>query len=743
MLCPPRADLYSLKFVQGKMENQKFKNRLSEEISPYLLQHANNPVDWHPWGPEALAIARKEGKPIFLSIGYSSCHWCHVMAHESFENEETARIMNELFVNIKVDREERPDIDAIYMKAVILMNGHGGWPMSVFLTPDQEPYFGGTYFPPAPKYNRPGFPQILQEASDLYRNQKTQLQSRSKKLLENMNKSSLSPRTDPSPVRQLITRTVELQAERFDETHGGFGSGMKFPEPMLYSLLLRHWFHSESNDALMMADKSLTKMAEGGIYDQLGGGFHRYSTDRKWLAPHFEKMLYDNALLAKLYLESFQATKQEVYQRIPEGIFDYVRREMTAPEGGFYSSQDADTEGSEGTYFLWDMKEVLDLLGPRNAKVFSRAYGITATGNFERRNILHVKDSLEKISKEEGIPIFEVDHIVKTGKKALFDVREQRSQPGRDDKILTGWNGLMITALATGYSVLRQQRALDAAVQCGEFIWKNMWIESALFRVFKEGEVRVNGCLEDYAYLLEGFLALYEASFNTIWLERSTQLASTMIAKLWDEKSGGFFISDNDALVARLKNPEDEAVPSGNAVAAMSLSKLGHLTGKPIFAEKGRATVQAFRDEIEHRPTAFCGLLAALDFQESSQLEIVLAGDIEDPVYKELLEVVTKDYRPQKLVAGYRGEESVRWIPWMEGRKEIAGKPTVYVCKGQTCHPPVHTAEALDNLLGPPPRIQINIFDEEKKIKDMQSREQDQFLNAMSSIFKYSGLGKK
>ena len=729
-------------FVE-KMETKKFKNRLSEEISPYLLQHASNPVDWHPWGPEALAKAKQEDKPIFLSIGYSSCHWCHVMAHESFENEETAGIMNELFINIKVDREERPDIDAIYMKSVILMNGHGGWPMSVFLTPDQQPYSGGTYFPPVPKYNRPGFPQILQQASDLYHNQKAQLQSRSKRLLENINTPPVTPRVEPSSAHQLISKTAKMMAERFDETHGGFGSGMKFPEPMVHSLLLRHWFHAESNDALMMTDKSLTKMAEGGVYDQLGGGFHRYSTDRQWLAPHFEKMLYDNALLAKLYLECFQATKQEIYQRIPMEIFDYILREMTSPEGGFYSSQDADTEGVEGTYFLWDMKEVLDLLGPRNAKVFARAYGITAAGNFERRNILHVNDALEKISKEEDIPIFEVDHIVKTGKKALFDVREQRSKPGRDDKILTGWNGLMITALATGYSVLREKRTLDAAVQCGDFIWQTMWVPGALFRVFKEGQVRVNGCLEDYAYLLEGFLALYEASFNTVWLERSTALADAMIARLWDEKSGGFFISDNDALVARLKNPEDEAIPSGNAVAAMSLSRLGHLTGKPIYTEKGKATVQAFRDEIEHRPTAFCGLLAALNFQESSQLEIVLAGEPGDPVYKEMLEVITKDYRPQKIVARYQGEESVRWVPWLAGRKEIAGQPTVYVCKDQTCHPPVHSAEALDNLLGPPPRIQINIFDEEKKIKDMQSREQDQFLNAMSSIFKYSGLGKK
>ena len=725
------------------MENREFKNRLSEEISPYLLQHAGNPVDWYPWGPEALEKAKKEDKPIFVSIGYSSCHWCHVMAHESFENEETAGIMNELFVNIKVDREERPDIDAIYMKSVVLMNGHGGWPMSVFLTPDQEPYFGGTYFPPAPKYNRPGFPQILQQASDQYHNQKAQLQSRANRLLESIRKPPPTPRTDPSPAHQLISKTVELLAERFDETYGGFGSGMKFPEPMVYSLFLRHWFQSESNNPIMMADKSLTKMAEGGVYDQLGGGFHRYSTDRKWLAPHFEKMLYDNALMAKLYLEGFQATKQEIYQRIPGEIFDYVLREMTSPEGGFYSSQDADTEGGEGNYFLWDMKEVLDLLGPRNAKVFSRAYGVTSIGNFEHRNILHIKEALEKISKEEDIPIFEVDHIVKTGKKALFDVREKRSKPGRDEKILTGWNGLMITALATGYSLFREERILEAAVHCGEFIWKNLWQDGALFRVFKEGQVRVNGCLEDYAYLLEGFLALYEASFNTVWLERSTELADVMIAKLWDEESGGFFISGNDALVARLKNPEDEAIPSGNAVAAMNLFRLGGLTGKSIYLEKGRQTVQAFRDEMEHRPAAFCGMLAALGFQESSPVEIVLAGDTADPVYKELLEVVYKDYRPNKLVAGYRGEKSVRWVPWMEGRKEIAGKPTAYVCKDQTCHPPVHTAEALDNLLGRPPPIQINIFDEEKKIKDIQSREQDQFLNAMSSIFKYSGLGKK
>jgi uncharacterized protein YyaL (SSP411 family) len=439
------------------MASTRPNNRLAHETSPYLLQHAHQPVDWYPWGPEALDKARQEDKPIFLSIGYSACHWCHVMSRECFDNEELARQMNELFVNIKVDREERPEIDAIYMNALIAMNGQGGWPLNLFLTPEQEPYMGGTYFPPVPGNHQPGFGEVLQQAHDQYRDQKEQIQNRSKGILQKINARHTPGVVQENSAQTLINAAVQLLSEKFDEAYGGFGAGMKFPEPMLYSLLLRHWVRSENNDVLMMVDKSLTHMAEGGMYDQLGGGFHRYSTDREWQVPHFEKMLCDNALMARLYLDAFQATQQDIYRTIPEEIFEYMEREMTSPEGGFFTSQDADTEGREGIYFTWELKEVLDILGPRHAKVFAKMYGITPAGQFERRNVLRVIQSMEKTAEEEGMPIFEVGHIIKNGKQALLEARNKRSQPHRDEKVLTGWNGLMISALAKGFVVLRKE----------------------------------------------------------------------------------------------------------------------------------------------------------------------------------------------------------------------------------------------------------------------------------------------
>jgi len=727
------------------MASTQHNNRLTQETSPYLLQHAHQPVDWYPWGPEALDKARQEDKPIFLSIGYSACHWCHVMSRECFDNEELARQMNERFVNIKVDREERPEIDAIYMNALIAMNGQGGWPLNLFLTPGQEPYMGGTYFPPVPGNHQPGFGEVLRQAHDQYRNQKEQVQNRSKGILQKINTQPTPTVARENSVQTLINAAVQLLFEKFDEAHGGFGTGMKFPEPMLYSLLLRHWVHSENNDVLMMVDKSLTHMAEGGMYDQLGGGFHRYSTDREWRVPHFEKMLCDNALMARLYLDAFQATQQNIYRTIPEEIFEYVEREMTSPEGGFFTSQDADTEGREGIYFTWELKEVLDLLGPRHAQVFAKMYGITSAGQFERRNVLRVMQDMEKTAEEEGVPIFEVGHIIKNAKVTLLETRNKRPQPHRDEKILTGWNGLMISALATGFIVLRKESYLQRAVTCADFIWNHLWQDDSLLRVYKEGQARFNGCLEDYAYFLEGLVALFEASFESQWLERAGALAESMIEKFWDEDDSGFFMtgSDHEPLVARLKNPMDDAMPSANAVAALALVRLGRLTGNKLLEEKGRQTVRAFQGDMEQRPAAFTALLSAMDFMESSPVEIVLSGPQDDKEYQNMLETLYRDYRPNQTVVVYRGEATAKWIPWAEGRGPVSNQPTAYVCKKGTCHPPVHTAHALYNLLGRPPEIRLNIFNEDKKIKDMQSQEQANFLNAMSDIFKFSGLGKK
>ena len=727
------------------MSSTEHKNRLAQETSPYLLQHAHQPVDWYAWGAEALDKARQEDKPIFLSIGYSACHWCHVMSRECFDNEELARQMNERFINIKVDREERPEIDAIYMNALIAMNGQGGWPLNLFLTPEQKPYLGGTYFPPIPSNHQPGFGEILRQAHDQYRDQKEQVLSRSGEILHKINSRPIPVPARENSAQSLIKAAVDQLTDKFDEAYGGFGAGMKFPEPMLYSLLLRHWVHSENNDVLMMVDKSLTHMAEGGMYDQLGGGFHRYSTDREWRVPHFEKMLSDNALMSRLYLDAFQATQQEIYQVIVEDIFEYADREMTSPEGAFFTSQDADTEGREGIYFTWELKEVLDLLGPRHAQVFAKMYGVTPAGQIERRNVLRVMQDMEKTAESEGVPIFEVGHIIKNGRKTLLEAREKRPQPHRDEKILAGWNGLMISSLARGFIVLRKESYLQRAATCADFIWKALWQEGTLLRVYKDGQARFKGCLEDYAYLLEGLIALYEASFEPQWLEKAQVLAEAMIKKFWDEKEHGFYMtaSDHEPLVTRLKSSMDDAMPSANAVAALALLRLGRLTGVRLFEEKGRQTVQAFQGAMEQRPAAFTAFLSAMDLMESSPVEVVLSGPVDDKEYQSMLETLYRDYRPNMMLVVYKGEETAQWVPWAEGRGPVSNQPTVYVCKEGTCHPPVHTSHALYNLLGRPPEIRLNIFDEDKKIKDMQSQEQDNFLGAMSGMFKFSGLGKK
>ena len=720
-------------------------NRLVDETSPYLLQHKHNPVDWYPWGNEAHARAKAEDKPIFLSIGYSSCHWCHVMACESFECEETARIMNEKFINIKVDREERPDIDAVYMKSIISLVGQGGWPISLFLTPDCKPYFGGTYYPPTTKYNRPGFSQVLDEAFTLYKEQKNNVEIRTQKILEKLNISESSSGSNLTSVHRLIDEAVRIMEERFDTEEGGFGSGMKFPEPMNYTILLRHWVRTGADESIRMLDKTLTKMAEGGMYDQLGGGFHRYSTDRYWRIPHFEKMLYDNALLAKLYIDMAQATKQDLYSEVPRDIFKYILCEMTSPEGAFYSGQDADTDGEEGLYYFWEMKEFLELLGPRNAKLMARYFGVTSSKGTSRKNVLYIKESMESLAKVEEVAIFELDHILRTSKEILFQARRKRSRPFTDKKIITGWNGLMITAFAAGYMVLHGKNYLDVAIRAGEFLWNNMWKESGgLLRIYSNGESKINGYLEDYAYFLEALISLYEASFDLVWIERANQLADKMICEFYDEKDGGFFMSglSSEVLIARLKNPADEAVPSANAIATLSLLKLGHLSGNKSYIDIGTSSVNAFKQRIDKNPAAHTGILAAADFMTCSLTEVIFTGNLEDSSFEDMRDSLHQDYRPNKVIAWNKNDQASRLIPITEGKSAIDGSPSVYVCQEETCHPPVSSGKALSSLLKPPPEIRLNIFDYDKQIKDAETEEQGKFLGVMDQIFKHSGLKK-
>jgi uncharacterized protein YyaL (SSP411 family) len=713
--------------------------RLSQETSPYLLQHAANPVDWYPWGPEALNKAKEENKPIFLSIGYSSCHWCHVMAHECFENPEIAQLMNQWFINIKVDREERPDVDSLYMKALVELTGQGGWPLSIFLTPSQKPYLGGTYFPPTPKFNRPGFPQILEEAHKLFT--EDNLDTRTQNLLQKIDLQNKAGRSCGIEGNRLIQGAVEILTKRFDEENGGFGMGMKFPEPMHYTLLLRHWAETGDEETLHILDKSLTKMAEGGVFDQLGGGFHRYSTDRFWRVPHFEKMLYDNGFLAKLFLDMFQATKQDIYREVPEQIFSWIDREMTSKDGAFFSSQDADTEGKEGTWYTWELKEVLNLLGPKHAKVFSRAFGMTSKGQLDGRNVLHLNMKVETLAEAENIPIFEADHILKKGKDTLFEAREKRPRPGTDEKIITSWNGLMITALATGYVVLGEEKYIETAKRCADFIWSQQWCDGKLHRIHKDGQSSIVGCLEDYAYLLEALVTLYETSLQSEWIAKASQLADAMVEEFWDEEEGGFFLTgkSGEQLVSKLKNPADEAMPSANAIASMALLKLGRLTGNKIYTEKSEETVKGFQAFMEDSPAAYTGLLATQSASSLSPTEAIFTGPKESADFDEMWKTLHTDFRPNKVVIWNENGEST--LPLAEGKS--SSEPTVYLCQKGTCHPPVNTSKALDRLLERPQEIRLNIFDENKKNAQILGDEQNNFLNAMGQIFQQSGITGK
>ena len=715
------------------------KNRLEQESSPYLLQHATNPVDWYPWGPEALKKAKDENKPIFLSIGYSSCHWCHVMAKECFENLEIAQLMNQWFINIKVDREEYPDVDALYMKALVEINGNGGWPLSIFLTPDQKPYLGGTYFPSATKFNRPGFPQVLEEAYKHFSGNPEQTDSKAQELLDKINLQQKSGKPRGVELKSLILGAVETLKKRFDDEYGGFGAGMKFPEPMHYTFLLRFWATTGDEEILHILDKSLTKMAEGGVFDQLGGGFHRYSTDRLWRVPHFEKMLNDNGFLSKLFLEMFQATKQDIYREIPEQIFSWVEREMTSPEGAFFSSQDADTQGKEGTWYTWGLKEVLNLLGPKHAKVFSQAFGMTPKGQLEGRNVLYVNRKVETLSEAENIPIFEADHILKKGKETLFKARERRVRPDTDEKIITAWNGLVITALATGFTVLGEKKYFESAKKCAEFIWSKQWVDGKLFRIYKDRKTSIAGCLEDYAFFLEALVTLYEASLVNIWISKARQLADAMIKEFWDVEEGGFFLSGKagEQLVTKLKNPADEAMPSANAIASIALLKLGRLTGNKTYLEKSKKTVIAFQPFIEKSPVAFTGLLSTLSASSLLPTEVIFTGSIENPFFEEIWKVLHADYRPNKVVV--RNEKGLSTsLPLIEGKTSI--EPAVYLCQNGTCHPPVNSGKALDRLLERPQEIRLNIFDEDKKNAEILKQEQNNFMGVMGQIFQQSGI---
>ena len=672
------------------------------ETSPYLLQHAHNPVDWYSWGEEALARAKKEDKPILLSIGYSSCHWCHVMEKESFENEATAQIMNERFINIKVDREERPDLDELYMNAVQVMTGGGGWPMTVFLTPDLVPFHAGTYFPPEDRRGMPGFPKVLVVVSDYYRNHREEVGKVEAQMRDALLQMVEFVPSQEAMDEKILVKAFETFESQFDSTYGGFGRAPKFPSSMTLSFLLKYWKRTGSKRALEMVEKTLEKMANGGIYDHLGGGFHRYSVDERWLIPHFEKMLYDNALLSRTYFETYQATRKERYRHVAEEVLHYVIREMKSPEGGFYSTQDADSEGEEGKFYVWTRDQTKEVLGKEKGTPFCANYGITPQGNFEGgSSVLNIDSSLEKTSQLYGIPILELEEVLEEGRKKLFNEREKRVKPGRDEKILTSWNGLMISSFIDGFKVTHNEEYLNVARKAAHFILKKMRKDGHLMRVFNKGECQVKGYSEDYAFFIQGLIDLYEATFEIEWLKEADGLNRRMIHQFWDERNGGFFFTgkENEFLIAQSKNPYDNVIPSSNSVGLFNLIRLGYLTGKESFKQKAEEIIHLFYQLLSEHPSGFTHMLSGLSFFLNPE-EIGIIGSKNDPRTKSMLQEIFNAYLPNKILSLKEPREPIEgsWFPFLKekGNPEV---PTTFVCKGFTCLPPVRNEEELRKLL--------------------------------------------
>jgi hypothetical protein len=690
-------------------------NRLINETSPYLLQHAHNPVNWHPWDDEALQKAKEDDRPILLSVGYSACHWCHVMEHESFEDKDTAQLMNEMFVNIKVDREERPDLDAIYMQALQAMTGQGGWPMTVFLTPDLVPFFGGTYFPPTPRYGMPSFQQVLHSVASTYRDRRTEIEQTAQRLLAHLSRSVVTASDAGDLSVETLDAAYHALAREFDAVNGGFGDKPKFPPSMDLEFLMRVYHRTGWPKAWEMVDLTLHKMALGGMYDQLGGGFHRYSVDERWLVPHFEKMLYDNALLSRVYLHVYQASGDPFFRRIVEETLDYVLREMSSPEGGFYSTQDADSEGEEGKFFVWTPDEVDTLLGQADGPLFRAYFDVTEAGNFEHKNILHVDHRLEEVAARLSVTPERLSEVIERGRRVLFEVREKRIKPGRDDKMLTAWNGLMLASLAEAGAVLDRQDYVQAAVRAADFVLTRLRDgKGRLLRSYKDGQNKFDAYLEDHAYLADGLLALFQATFDVRWLGEAGALADDILARFWDEETRGFYDTANDhadqALIIRPKNITDNAIPSGNAVAASVLLQLSILTGPSddggqaeVYYRHAVETLRLMSESMARYPRAFGQALSALDAYFGTTQEIVIIGNPQEAATQAFLETVHSRYLPNKvLVLAHPNqvEELSPLIPLLTGRTQLNHAPTAYVCQNYACQLPVTDPEALAEQLG-------------------------------------------
>ncbi|MBA2342249.1 MAG: thioredoxin domain-containing protein [Thermoleophilaceae bacterium] len=653
-------------------------NRLADETSPYLLQHKENPVDWHPWGEEALARARDEDRPILLSIGYSACHWCHVMAHESFEDEATAAYMNEQFVCIKLDREERPDLDAIYMEACQLMTGSGGWPLNVFLTPEQVPFHAGTYFPLEQRQGMPSWRLVMEAVIDAWDTKRDEIRAGSDRISQRLAGGALLEPSDDTLEPELLDRAADALRAAHDPVNGGFGDAPKFPPASALEFLLRR-------GETQITTQTLRAMASGGIYDQVGGGFARYSVDARWLVPHFEKMLYDNALLARAYLHGAQVTGEPLFERVCRETLDWALLEMRAPEGGFYSALDADSEGVEGRFYVWTIAELRETLGD-DADAAIEYFGAGEVGNFEGRNIL-VRGETEP----PGLPDI---------RRRLYEARSKRVWPGLDDKRLTAWNALMISALAEAGAVLEENEYLEAASDCADFVLTRLRDpDGRLLRSYKDGEAKLNAYLEDHAFLLEALLTLYEATFEERWFVAARALADELIDRFGDDERGGFFetSSDHEQLVARRKDLEDHPIPAGNSSAAYGLLRIAALTGEAEYERRALGVLRLLAKVAAQHSQAFAHLLQALDFHLSPVKEVALVGAETSP----LEAVVRASFRPHVVLAGASDSDADQAVPLLVGRKPVDGRPAAYVCEHFACRAPVTSPDELAALLGP------------------------------------------
>jgi uncharacterized protein YyaL (SSP411 family) len=661
-------------------------NRLSESLSPYLLQHAHNPVDWHPWGEEALTKAKAEQKPIFLSIGYSACHWCHVMERESFETPAVAEVLNAHFVSIKVDREERPDLDDIYMDAVQTLTGRGGWPMSVWLTPELEPFYGGTYFPPEPRGGMPGFIPLLKRIAGLWGEDRAGVVKQAGELAAELRRQAEVESGDELPDHAVADAALAQLRRGFDARWGGFGPAPKFPQQLAVELLLTRGTAEDR----AMAIRTLDAMWEGGMYDHLGGGFARYSVDGQWLVPHFEKMLYDNAQLARCYLMAFQATGEERYAQVARETLDYLLRDLRDPSGGFHSSEDADSEGEEGKFYVFTKAEVGEALGQTDGERFCAAYGISAGGNFE-----HGRSVVHRYSAAEGA------HLPKAEDRALREQlrlwRDRRVRPAKDDKVLAAWNGLALSALARGYQVLGDPRYLEAAEACAGFLQRELWQGGRLLRVWRQGRAHTAGFLEDDAAVIEGLVDLYEAGFNPHWLRWAEQLAEGLLVRFHDPVEGGFFSTEAGQadLIFRQKPGFDNALPSGNTLAARALLRLSRHLERVDFRAAAEGTLRCFGPWLNRAPRAFLGMLGLLDLVLRESLTVAVAGDPADPEVRGLLQEVHRRFLPGRVLSVSPDQR----LPLHEGRLRGPAGPLAFVCRGQTCAAPVDTAVALAELL--------------------------------------------